>query len=77
MNEQLKKRILKNGYYTCNRMNMYKMLKKKGHEFLCEGEDRKNTKFKVWIFKATPELLEDVEAWIDEVNESKIKRFRK
>lgn len=71
MNEQLKKRILKNGYYTCNRRNMCKMLLKNGYELLDAQNCKTNPKFLVWIFKATPELIQDVEDWMTMVNNRK------
>ena len=48
-------------YYVCRKMRILDWLCRSGYQPLREQVDLRNTKYKVWIFESSPELLQCVE----------------
>lgn len=49
--------------YICRKLRLYVYLTQKGFKCELEREDRDNPRYKVWIYKETPELRLAIEEY--------------
>lgn len=49
--------------YVCRKLRLCTFLLQQGFKYIKEAEDKYNSKFKVWLFKNTPELHAAIEEY--------------
>lgn len=52
-------------YYICKRLRLLEFLKDKGFLPLRTEPDIKNPKYSVWIFENSPELLDNIDEYLE------------
>lgn len=49
--------------YICRKLRLYVYLTQRGFKYEYEKEDKKNSNYKIWIYKETPELRLAIEEY--------------